>query len=105
MPGQIHVSHPLEDKLVAIRMLEAGAKANVVCARFKISSSTLSTWKKGKQMYVMRELQGMNPTIKRFRTGKMHNVEVATVKWLRQARSSRENPDIDGKMIAAFATR
>ena len=104
MPGHIStcISHPLEEKLLALHMLEDGSKVRVVCAKLKIKASTLSRWKRDKEKYFARESQGMNPKIKRLRRGKMHNVEVATIKWFRQA-DSRDW--IDGPMLACVAER
>ena len=98
-----HVDHPLKNKLAALRMLKEGVKGTVICNKYRISSSTLSTWKSKKDMYFARESQGMNPKIRRVKQGKMYVVEVATIAWFREMRSRPECPTIDGPMLECVA--
>lgn len=90
----------VNEKVEIIREIERGAKNSEICKKFSLSSSTVSTLWKNKNVY-LKAFESNLPLVKKFRKCEAANVDEALLAWFCVQR--RAGFPIDGPILKAQA--
>lgn len=91
----------IREKIEIIKHLESGVKNKEISKRFGLPSSTVSTLRKNKDIYLNASREDNNSESKKFRKCHLPDVDEALIKWFRE--KCNEGFPIHGPILKAQA--